>query len=61
MKTETIEIKKLIASDGMVLTNGQAYGKTIFLGINDRAENWREITDEEYERIMADQVGDVRD
>jgi hypothetical protein len=48
MKTETIEIKKLIASDGMVLTNGRAYGKTIFLGINDRAENWREIPEGEY-------------
>lgn len=52
MRTETIEVKKLIASYGMVLTNGQAYGKTIFLGINDKAENWHEITDKEYEQIL---------
>ena len=54
MTQETIELRKLIASEGFVLTNGQAYGKTVYLGKNDRPENWREITEEEYSVIMAE-------
>ena len=49
----TITIRKLTATDGMVLTNGEAYGKEIYLGVNDSPENWHEITDEEYAAIMA--------
>ena len=55
MKMTTIELRKLTASDGMVLTNGEAFGKEIYLGVNDSAENWREITEEEYEKIKAEQ------
>lgn len=54
MTQETIELRKLIASEGFVLTNGQAYGKTVFLGKNDKAENWYEITDAEYGRILGE-------
>ena len=53
MKTETIEIRKLLASDGFILTNGDAYGKEIYLGKFDKEENWREISDAEYESIKA--------
>lgn len=45
MTTETVKIIKLTASEGMTLTNGVAFGKTIYLGDNDRTENWHEITD----------------
>ena len=31
MKTETITRKKLTAADGMILTDGTAYGREIFL------------------------------
>ena len=31
----TIEIIKLTASEGMTLTNGEAFGKEIYLGCND--------------------------
>ena len=51
MTKETVKIIKLTASRGMTLTNGEAYGKTIFLGANDKAENWQEITDEKYAEI----------
>lgn len=53
MTESTITIRKLTASDGMTLTNGEAYGKQIYLGKNDRADNWQEITDAEYENIMV--------
>ena len=47
-----IEITKLTASEGHILTNGEAYGKEIYLGINDKAENWHEITDAEHADIV---------
>ena len=46
-----MSIRKIVANEGYVLTNGEAYGKVIYLGCNDKAENWREITEEEYEKI----------
>ena len=43
MKLETIEIRVLAASDGMVLTNGETYSTKVYLGIHDSPENWLEI------------------
>ena len=43
-----INNNKIKADEGMMLTNGSAYGKTVELGIGDNPENWREITMEEY-------------
>lgn len=45
---------KLTASEGMIYTNGEAYGKTVYLGVNDKPENWYEITEEEYQAKMAE-------
>lgn len=53
MEKETIKIIKLTAATGMTLTNGEAFGKDIYLGCNDTVENWHEITDEEAaKRVM---------
>ena len=35
-------------------TNGIAYSQNVYLGNNDRVENWHEITEEEYNAIMAE-------
>ena len=51
MIEKIIELKKLIASEGTILTNGSAYGTEIYLGKNDSAENWHEISLDEYEQI----------
>lgn len=57
MEKPAIEIKKITASSGMVLTNGETFssvGGDVYLGINDSADNWHEITEEEYaERMRA--------
>ena len=50
-----ITLRKLTADAGYVLTNGEAYGKVIYLGIYDSPENWHEITDAEYAEILAAQ------
>lgn len=47
----------LKADEGMTLTNGEAFGKTIYLGINDSVENWHEITDEEAEELQKVDLG----
>ena len=52
MKKETIKIEKLTASDGMTLTNGNAFLKTVWLAQNESADNWREITDAEAEELQ---------
>ena len=44
----------LKADEGKVLTNGEVYGKVIVLGNGDKAENYREITDEEYWEIQSE-------
>lgn len=51
MKTKTI----LYAEDGHVLTDGEIYGKQIFLGEGVSADNFHEITDEEYQKILDEQ------
>lgn len=40
---------KLVAPEGMVLTNGETFGKIVFLGNTDSPDNWREIPEEEME------------
>ena len=51
-----IKIKKLTASEGHVLTDGESYSKDyVYLSVNDKSENWHEITDAEYEVILAEE------
>ena len=52
------KLRPKTASEGMVLTNGEAFsevGATIYLGVNDSEDNWHEITDAEYEAILKAQ------
>lgn len=48
----------LTADEGLVLTNGQAYGSTVWLAPSDSPDNWREITEAEAERMMAEADAD---
>ena len=56
MTTENIQLIKLTAADGMVLTDGTSYGKEVYLGINDTADRWTEIPESE----MPNQDGPER-
>ena len=43
--------EKIEARNGMIITNGEIYGRTIFLGSNFKKEDFYEITIEEYQTI----------
>ena len=52
MKTRTI----IYADEGMILTDGETYGKQIFLSDGTPADDFYEITDEEYAAILEKQL-----
>ena len=54
MNIETITTTMLTASEGHILTDGEVYGRVIYLGADRSAEEFHEITDAEYEAKMAE-------
>ena len=47
--------KVLKASEGMVLTNGVDFARTIYFAVGfDRSDEWYEITEGEYQKIMEE-------
>ena len=48
MKTEIIKQIILTADEGMYLTNGETYGKTVVLPERADQSVWYEITEQEY-------------
>lgn len=61
METTRIELIKITATEGKVLTNGEAYSKEIYLGINDSVENWHEITEDEYNDILIKEKANMEE
>lgn len=53
MKKEDIKQIILTANEGMYLTNGETYGKTVILPECANQSIWREITEAEYQRAVA--------
>ena len=51
MKTRMI----LYADENMILTDGEVYGKTVYLAEGRSALEFHEITDAEYEQILKDE------
>ena len=47
MKTETITQRILTADEGMFLTDGETYGKTVVLPMSADPTEWREVTEDE--------------
>lgn len=60
----TINGNMLVADSGKVLKNGDNYATVIYLGVNDKVDNWSEvdepdeITDAEALKIIAGTGGD---
>lgn len=57
MKTETIKQIVLTADEGMYLTNGETYGKTVVLPESADTNDWYEITEQEYLQATTEQEG----
>ena len=58
MKKETIKQIILTADEGMYLTNGETYGKTVVLPESANVNDWYEITEKEYAEIEKSEVAD---
>ena len=43
----------LKADEGFYLTNGDTFVKVVYLGKNDSADNWHEVTEEEKEQFES--------
>lgn len=52
MQTESINTTILIADEGKILTDGEIYGRTIYLAKNRSPEEFHEITEAEYKEIQ---------
>ena len=61
MKTTEITTIKIEADEGKILTDGTTYGSVIFLGAGKSANNFWEITQEEYDKIMEEQEKGVEE
>lgn len=49
----------LTAREGYVYTNGKTFSTVIRLGINDNADNWHEITEEEAEHLQNEEIESI--
>jgi hypothetical protein len=49
----------LTAREGYVYTNGETFSTVIRLGVNDSADNWHEITEEEAERLQSEEAPEI--
>ena len=51
----------LYAEEGKVLTNGEIYGKTIYLAEGLDESGFYEISDEEYEKLIEEQEAEIKE
>lgn len=53
MRTEAAKNRVLTADDGMVLTDGQTFARTVTMPIDADVSVWREIHEAEAQEIIA--------
>lgn len=58
MIKQTLTVNVIHADDGKILTDGEIYGTTIYLGKDRTTEEFHEISEEEYNEIRGDETND---
>lgn len=62
METKKInDMTVLTASEGMMLRNGDSFSETVVLGKYDKAENYTEVSRDEYDAYMKEQSAENAD
>ena len=62
METKKINGQTILtASEGMMLRNGDSFSETVVLGKYDKAENYTEVSRDEYEAYMKEQAAENAD
>lgn len=62
METKKINgLTVMTASEGMMLRNGDSFSETVVLGKYDKAENYTEVSRDEYEAYMKEQAAENAD
>ena len=51
----------LTASEGHILTDGENYGRIVYLASGDEGEKWYEITEAEYNKKMLEEEARSRE
>lgn len=59
MQTEYITTTKLTASEGHILTDGTDFARETYLAQGSDPSKWYEITEAEYEQIMAEREAEA--
>lgn len=54
MKVETIVRKKITASEGYMLTDGEIYGRVIYLAEGKSEDAFYEVSEEEYQQKLKE-------
>ena len=49
----------LKADKGKFLTNGETFGKVVYLAPNDSADSWHEVDETEYNQILQEQENTI--
>lgn len=63
-KTKTVELRILTAENGMVLTDGNSFssvGGEVYLGKNEDATNWYEVTEAKAEEMKLELERKIRE
>ena len=56
MEVQTVTVNVIKADEGKILTDGTVYGRVIYLGANRTAEEFHEITENEYNEIKGEEA-----
>lgn len=62
MKIETITLTKVTAEEGKTFMKGESViGKVIYLGVNDKIENYTQVNDDDLPKEEVEPIEEVND